>query len=126
MFVAPACLRVIIRNQLLQLHMIHIPTVPDNHIATYSEPLRMLVVAPGQSKMLQPRDCAKPSIDETEYHEGGMFRRICQVRAPDKLGCVPATKITSVQFMIAQNAALAVLSGAANADSIGFFYRPNV
>ena len=126
MLVAPACLRVIIRNQLLQLHMIHIPTVPDNHIATYSEPLRMFVVAPGQSKMLQPRDWAKPSIDETEYHEGGMFRRIWQVRAPDKLGCVPATKITSVQFMIAQNAALAVLSGAANADSIGFFYRPNV
>jgi len=125
MFVAPACLPVIIRNQLLQLHMIHILSVP-NHIATYSEPLRMLVVAPGQSKMIQPRDWAKPSIDETEYHEGGMFRRIWKVRAPDKLGCVPATKITSVQFTIAQNPALAVLSSAANADSIGFFYRPNV
>jgi len=85
MFVAPACLRVIIRNQLLQLHMIHILSVPDNHIATYSEPLRMLVVAPGQSKMIQPRNWAKPSIDATEYHEGGMFRRIWQVRAPDKL-----------------------------------------
>ena len=86
----------------------------------------MLVVAPGQSKMIQPRNWAKPSIDATEYHEGGMFRRIWQVRAPDKLGCVPATKITSVQFIIAQNPALAVLSGTANADSIGFFYRPNV
>jgi len=102
MFVAPACLRVIIRNQLLQLHMIHILSVPDNHIATYSVPLRMFVVAPGQSKMIQPRNWAKPSIDATEYHEGGMFRRIWQVRAPDKLGCVPATKIISVQFIIAQ------------------------
>jgi hypothetical protein len=126
MFVPPACLRVIIRNQLLQLHMIHIPSVPDNHIATYSDPLGMLVVAPEHSKMNQSRDWAKPSIDATEYHEGGMFRRIWQVRAPDKLGCVPATKITSVQFIIAQNPALAVLSGTANADSIGFFYRPNV
>jgi hypothetical protein len=126
MFVAPACLRVIIRNQLLQLHMIHILSVPDNHIATYSEPLRMLVVAPGQSKMIQPRNWAKPPIDATECHEGGMFRRIWQVRPPDKLGCVPATKITSAQFIIAQNPALAVLSGAANADSIGFFYRPSV
>ena len=50
MFVPPACLRVIIRNQLLQLHMIHIPSVPDNHIATYSDPLGMLVVAPEHSK----------------------------------------------------------------------------
>jgi len=66
MLVAPACLRVIIRNQLLQLHMIHILSVPDNHIATYSEPLRMLVVAPGQSKMIQMRDWAKPFIDATE------------------------------------------------------------
>jgi hypothetical protein len=77
--------------------------VPDNHIATYSEPLRMLVVAPGQSKMIQPRDWAKPFIDATEYH---------------KRGCVPATKITPVQFIIAQNPALAVLSGAANADRV--------
>jgi len=76
--------------------------------------------------MIQSGDWAKPSIDATEYHEGGMFRRIWQVRAPDKLGCVPATKITSVQFIIAQNPALAVLSGAANAGSIGFFYGPNV
>src|SRR5467141_3249676 len=106
--------------------MIHILSVADIYFATNSEPLRMLVVAPGQSKMIQPRNWAKPSIDATEYHEGGMFRRIWQVRAPDKLGCVPATKITSVQFIIAQNPALAVLSGTANADSIGFFYRPNV
>ena len=118
MFVAPACPRVIIRNQLLQLHMIHIPSVPDNHIATYSDPIGMLVVAPEHSKINQSRDWAKPSIDATEYYEGGMFRRIWQVRAPDELGCVPATKITSVQFMIAQNAALAVLSGAANTDRV--------
>ena len=76
--------------------------------------------------MIQSRDWAKSSIDAPEYHEGAMFRRTWQVRAPDKLGCVPATKITSVQFIIAQNPALAVLSGTANADGIGFFYRPNV
>jgi hypothetical protein len=76
--------------------------------------------------MLQPRDWAKPSIDAAEYYEGGMFRELSQVRAPDNLGCVPATTTTSVQFIIAQNPALEMLSGAANADSIGFFYRPNV
>lgn len=76
--------------------------------------------------MLQPRDWAKPSIDATEYHEGGVFRGLRQVRAPDTPGCVPATTTTSVQFIIAQNPALEMLSGAANADSIGFFHRSNV
>src|SRR4029077_13364857 len=38
MFLAPACLRVITRNRLLQLHMTHIPLVPGNHTGTYSGP----------------------------------------------------------------------------------------
>jgi hypothetical protein len=65
----------------------------------------MLVVAPEQSKMLQPRDWAKPFIDAIEYHEGGMFRGLWQVRATSKFGCAPATTTTSAQFIIAQNPA---------------------